>query len=298
MRILVTGGGGQLADALDASCGRDPHHSALHELRSFGREELDVTSEASVVAAMKDHSPDLVINAAAYTAVDKAESEADEAMAVNGFAVGVLARACRSTGARLVHVSTDFVFPGNGSTPLQPRDPTGPLSVYGKSKLAGETECLETLGADATIVRTAWVYSAGHRNFVSTMLRLMRQRSEIPVVADQIGTPTWAVTLAAGILKIVDSDARGVFHLTDSGVASWYDFAVAIEAIGRGCGLLDRSCDVLPIRSVDYPTPARRPAYGVLECSGTTEVLGRTPPHWMESLRQCLSSWKSFGEEE
>lgn len=280
--ILVTGGRGQLGTALSDRAGVVGVSSA----------ELDLASEASIRGGLEAHRPRTLVNAAAYTGVDAAESEVDLARQVNGHGVRSLAEACRDAGVDLVHVSTDFVFDGTSSRPI-PADATpNPVSAYGRSKLEGEVACREVLGDEALIVRTAWVYASGHANFVATMLRLMRTREEISVVADQIGTPTWAETLADGILGLVAASARGTHHLTDAGVTSWYDFAVAIEEIARDRGLLERPCRVRPIRTEDYPTPATRPAYGVLDKTATFAVLAGPTPHWRESLDRCLADWR------
>ncbi len=279
--MLVVGGGGQLADAVARRFG----------CAVLSRSDLDITSRKNVIRVIGDRKPSVVVNAAAYTGVDRAESEPDRAFAVNRDGVRHLAEACLGINARLVHVSTDFVFDGNASSPIPADAATRPLSVYGQSKLEGELACREILGDTALIVRTAWVYAAGHTNFVSTLLRLMRERDEVGIVADQIGTPTWAQTLADGIVDLIEVNARGVHHLTDAGVASWYDFAVAIEELGRANLLLDRPCRIRPIRTADYPTPATRPSYGVLDKTATFNLLGRVTPHWRESLGTCLAHW-------
>ncbi len=281
-RILVVGGGGQLADALVSQ----------RDCEVLKRSELDITRRQDVMDAIASRNPRVVINAAAYTAVDRAEADVEAALQVNRDGPSHLAAACRATGARLVHVSTDFVFDGSASSPIGPSATTCPVSVYGQSKLEGEIACREILGDEALILRTAWVYAAGHLNFVATMLRLMREREEIGVVADQIGSPTWAHTLARGILELVDKGVAGTHHLTDAGVASWYDFAVAILELGRGHGLLARSCRIRPIRTEDYPTTARRPAFSVLDKTSTFSHLGGPTPHWRQSLDQCLVGWR------
>ncbi len=281
MTTLVTGAGGQLATAL----------ARRQDVVALAASDLDITDRDQVHVCLCEVRPQLVINAAAYTAVDRAESEPNRAFAVNRDGVRHLAEACLKTDARLVHVSTDFVFDGTASHPIPPDAATRPLSVYGQSKLEGEVACREILGDKSLIVRTAWVYAAGHPNFVTTMLRLMQERDELGVVADQLGTPTWAETLAQGILDLVELGANGVHHLTDAGVASWYDFAVAIEELGRAYSLLDRPCRIRPIRTADYPTPATRPSYGVLDKTATFNLLGRVTPHWRESLGTCLAHW-------
>ena len=286
MRILVTGGGGQLASALG-----DAGPGSGHDLRILSRAALDVTDGPAIRRVLTQERPDVVVNAAAYTAVDRAEAEEALATRVNGEAAGLLASACADVGARMVQVSTDFVFDGTAAGPIDPAAATGPISAYGRSKLAGETECRDRGGESCLIVRTAWLYGSGHHNFVSTMLRLMRTRSEIGVVSDQIGTPTWTGTLATGILRLVDRGASGIHHVTDSGVASWYEFAVAIQEIGRETGLLADECVVRPIATSAYPTPATRPRYSVLDKTATFETMGGPTPHWRAALVRCLDHW-------
>jgi dTDP-4-dehydrorhamnose reductase len=233
-----------------------------------------------------------VVNAAAYTAVDLAEDQPAQAIAVNDTAVGVLASAASAAGCRLLHLSTDFVFDGKSNRAYLPSDPPNPLSVYGASKLGGERH---VLGAAAGIVlRTAWVYAAAGRNFVLTMLRLMRDRETLAVVCDQIGTPTWASGLAAAIWGLIETDAPGgVYHWTDLGVASWYDFAVAIQDEALERGLLSRAVPITPIASAAYPTRARRPAFSVLD-SGATRALIQAPArHWRHNLRTLLDELRT-----
>jgi len=291
MKVLVTGGGGQLSTSLSRLHGQPLESGNRVEVVSLGVNELDITVPDDVTRAFGIHRPDVVVNAAAYTAVDKAESEEDVAMRINVDGPRNLASACRVNGVRFVQISTDFVFPGTGHFPITIDAEVGAISVYGRSKEKGEDATREILGQDALIVRTAWVYAAGHSNFVASMLRLMGTRDEVGVVADQIGTPTWVTTLASGLLELIDLEAAGTHHLTDAGVASWYDFAVAIGEIGRERGLLKNECRIHPIRTIDYPTPAQRPAYCVLDKTSTFKVLGRPSPHWRESLTSCLSNW-------
>ncbi len=280
--ILVVGGGGQLADAISrkVSC------------TVLSRSDLDVTNRRDVMRAVVARRPDVVINAAGYTAVDRAESEENAATRVNRDGPQFLAEACLAIGALFVHVSTDFVFDGRSSRPILTEETPNPISAYGRSKWEGELACRNMLGEQALIVRTAWVYASGHFNFVTTMLRLMRSSGTVRVVSDQIGTPTWASTLAEGILALISAGARGTFHLTDSGVASWYDFAVAIQEIGLVRGLLERPVFVEPIRTMDYVTAAERPAYSVLDKTSTFERLGGPTPHWRQSLDRCLGEWE------
>jgi dTDP-4-dehydrorhamnose reductase len=283
LKALIVGAGGQLAIELERTA--PPEVS----LKSLGIEDLDIADAAATRAAVERLKPDLILNAAAYTAVDRAETEVDLAYAANRDGPANLAAAAVAAGAKLVHVSTDFVFGGEAGRPYPPDAATEPLGVYGASKRDGEIAVM-TAAPGAIIVRTAWVYSAGGANFVKTMLRLMESRDEVRVVADQIGTPTWAADLARAIWGLVAADAAGLFHFTNAGVASWYDFAQAIAEEATEAGLLKRKVAVVPIRTVDYPTPARRPAYSVLDCSATWAVLGGPAPHWRIALREVIAT--------
>ncbi len=282
MKALITGAGGQLAIELERFA---PPLAVVTSLRI---EDLDIADAAATRASVERLKPDLILNAAAYTAVDRAETEVDLAFAANRDGPANLAAAATASGARMVHVSTDFVFDGEAGRAYPPSAPTDPLGVYGASKRDGELAVLA--GApNALIVRTAWVYSVGGANFVKTMLRLMATRDEVRVVADQLGTPTSAADLARTIWSLVQRDATGMFHFTNAGVASWYDFAQAIAEEAKAAGLLDREVRVVPIRTADYPTPARRPGFSVLDCSATWEVLGAPAPHWRVALREIIA---------
>jgi len=286
MKTLILGSKGQVGRALFASAPDG------FDLVGLDREEIDIAVAGEVDAAFAAHRPELVVNAAAYTAVDKAESEPDPARAINAVAPGIVAARAAAAGARFVHISTDFVFDGTASSPYAPDAAPNPLSVYGATKADGEAAVRAAM-PDALIVRTAWVYAAGAGNFVETMLRLMKgaQDSGAPVrvIADQLGTPTHAATLARTIWALVAKRATGTFHATDAGVASWYDFAVAIHDEALAAGILDKAVDIVPIRTEDYPTPATRPAYGVLDKSATWALLGATPRHWRHELSLMLS---------
>lgn len=286
MRVLLVGGNGQL--------GRELQHCkpADVELLAVGSSELDIREAEAVAARVNTFQPQVIINAAAYTAVDRAESEQEIAFAVNSQGAAHLAQAARAVGAYFLQVSTDFVFDGEHSRPYLPTDRTNPLGVYGASKLAGEQLALAAYPEGVVIVRTAWLYSACGNNFVTTMLRLMGERETIGVVADQVGTPTWAHGLAETLWQMCRVQPKGIYHWTDAGVASWYDFAVAVKEEGFSCGLLDRVIPILPINTVDYPTPAKRPAYSVLDKAGTWAVLGMTPSHWRVALRRMLHEYK------
>jgi dTDP-4-dehydrorhamnose reductase len=284
MKALITGVNGQLGKELLA------HAPTGWTCVALDRAALDLSDAAAICRLVDAEQPDLVLNAAAYTAVDRAESEPGLAHAINAGAPAAFSKALAGTG-RLVQVSTDFVFDGQRGYNYQPDDIRNPQSVYGASKAAGE----DAAGDEAIIVRTSWVYAAGGANFVRTMLRLMRERDELRVVADQIGSPTWARGLAATIWGLAVKDATGIWHHRDAGIASWYDFAVAIAEEAHAIGLLDRIPAIHPIATSEYPTPARRPAFSVLDVSATREVLGDISTHWRSNLRTMLKEEKALG---
>ena len=284
MRVLVTGGGGQLGRALKAEA---PEGIEVHTL---SRSELDITDSAAVARALEAVRPDWVVNAAAYTAVDRAESEPDRALAVNRDGARIVAEACRRHGCRMVHLSTDYVFDGRRGAPYRPEDAPCPLNTYGRSKLAGEEAVRSALGGRALILRTAWVYSVEGPSFLTTMLRLMREREELRVVEDQVGTPTSARSLARAVLRAAERNVSGTHHWTDAGVASWYDFAVAIAEEAAARGLIRRVPRIRPIPARDYPTPAPRPAYSVLDKTSARRALGLDPVHWRRALGQLLET--------
>lgn len=285
MKSLIVGSKGQLGRGLQATA---PDGAAL---TCVDVDELDITQPDAVQSRLRSERPDIVINAAAYTAVDRAEQEEGVALAINGTAVGTLAKAARDVGARFAHVSTDFVFDGTAGIPYAPAAATNPISAYGRTKLAGEQQA----GDDALIVRTAWVYAPVGGNFVRTMLRLMSERPEIRVVADQVGTPTYAPALASAIWRLLENGARGLHHYTDSGACSWYDFAVAIQEEALLAGLLSQKVNIIPISADEYPTPARRPHYSVLDKRATFAAMGYVAPHWRENLRIMLGILASEG---
>ncbi len=283
MKVLVTGAGGQLGRALVAAA------PAGADVTALDRGHLDIADGAAVASCVASLRPDIVVNAAAWTAVDAAEREAAAAYAANRDGPEQLARALREGGGRLVHVSTDYVFDGRAAAPRRPDDPTHPVGTYGASKLAGERAVRCVLGTRACVVRTAWVYDATGRNFVNTMLALMQAGRDLSVVADQIGTPTSAASLAAALWRVCAGDVFGeILHFTDAGAASWYDFAVAIQEEALALGLLRRPVAIRPVRTVDYPTLAARPAASLLDCTTTRVRLGLEPVHWREALRRCL----------
>ena len=285
MEALIFGGGGQLGRALAASApdGVEPVARA--------HDAVDICDAEAVARAIADTRPDMVFNAAAMTAVDAQEDWPDDAMRINGEAPGLIAAACRDADVHFIHISTDFVFDGAKAAPYKPDDPVNPLSVYGKSKAAGEA-AVRAANPEALIVRTAWVYAATGANFVNTMLRLMNERDELGVVADQIGTPTHAVSLAEALWSLADWGATGIHHFTDAGAASWYDFAVAIEEEASALDLIE-SCLVKPIATADYPTKAVRPASSLLDKTACWAMTG-IPRHWRAELRIMLEELKEL----
>jgi dTDP-4-dehydrorhamnose reductase len=287
-RAVVVGAGGQLGRELVR--GADP---AL-ECISLQRADLDISSAQAVTSRLAELAPQVVINAAAYTAVDAAESEPEAAQLANADGPACLAAACRQLGARLIHVSTDFVFDGESAHPYPVDAPTSPLGEYGRSKLVGELAVRNAL-PNALILRTGWVYSAFGGNFVKTMLRLMAERTELGVVADQVGTPTWARGLAGALwAAAARPQLNGIYHWSDAGVCSWYDFAVAIFEEASELGLLSRPVTIRPIPAAQYPTPARRPAYSVLDKTSSWRDLELEGVHWRAQLRAMLGDLKQM----
>lgn len=289
MKILITGAGGQLAWELQRST------PPGYRLSCLSRAELDITDRMAVAQCVAQLEPDAIINTAAYTAVDKAEADADNAMAVNATGVAYLAQASEHHGSYLLHISTDFVFDGRVNQPYSPADKVNPLSVYGFSKLAGERELASNMDSRWGLLRSSWVYSSQGTNFVKTMLRLMREKSVLRIVSDQMGTPTWANGLAEVCWSTVAARLKGKFHWSDAGVASWYDFAVAIQWLALDKGLLRKEIPIIPIRTSDYPTPALRPAFSVLD---KTELLEALPSlnlrHWLLQLSDMLDELKDY----
>ncbi|MGB7891201.1 MAG: dTDP-4-dehydrorhamnose reductase [Microcoleus sp.] len=286
MKILLAGGSGQLAQELQAIL------LSSGEVIAVDRTRLDLSQPESIRQAMAEIQPDLVVNGGAYTAVDKAESEPELAHAVNGIAPGIFAEECEKLGASLIHFSTDYVFDGSHGSAYLETDSTNPLGTYGKSKLAGE-EAIRKAGNRHIIIRTAWVYGNGGKgNFVKTMLRLGKEREEIRVVADQIGSPTWTGDLSAAtsqIIPLLGPESFGTYQYTNSGVCSWYDFAIAIFEEAAQLGLPLKVQRVIPITTAEYPTPAKRPAFSVLSTVKISALLGTYPPHWRQGLRKMLA---------
>jgi dTDP-4-dehydrorhamnose reductase len=279
-KIFVTGANGQLGRELRSLS----VEWAKYEFFFFDRSTLPVEDPEASRTFLDREKPQWLINCAAYTAVDKAESEKETAFEINGDAPGYLADACARQGTRLIHISTDYVFNGSSATPLKETDPTGPINTYGASKLEGERQADRIYPEGTLILRTSWVYSEFGSNFVKTMIRLMKERPAINVVNDQIGAPTYAADLAAAILHIVGYEkfTPGLFHYSNEGRISWYDFAVAIrDAIGS-------TCTVNPIPTSQYPTPAKRPHYSLLDKTRIQHVYNVPIPDWRSSLLTCL----------
>lgn len=278
-RILITGCNGQLGKELKCLTSSYPQL----EFVFIPKQDLPIHNFELIPNFFNIYKPSFCINCAAYTAVDKAETERDFAFIVNGEAPGVLASVCQEYNTKLIHISTDYVFDGNSSRGYKETDETGPINVYGASKLLGEQLCLQN-NRDAVVIRTSWLYSEFGQNFVKTMLRLMKERSSINIVNDQIGAPTYAGDLAKAILTIITSDdwIPGVFHYSNSGKISRFDFALAIRELTNG------TCSLNPIPSAQYPTPAERPAFSLLDTTKIQATYNINPPFWKDSLKQCL----------
>ena len=286
MKIVVIGNAGQLSYELVRVLGE--------ETICLGPEDTDITKLDVLSETLAQLAPDVIINAAAYTAVDKAEEDQALCHAINAAAVENLAKYCKQAGAFLVHVSTDYVFNGHKGSPYLPNDPIEPQGVYGKTKADGEKALLDILPSASCLIRTAWVYSAHGNNFVKTMLKLMADKPQLTVIDDQIGTPTWAKGLADACVSAAKNKTVGVYHWTDEGVASWYDFALAIQEIGIEKGFLYKAIPVLPIPSSQYPTPAKRPHYSVLDKQSAREAFATcNPTHWRKQLSAMMDELKA-----
>lgn len=280
MNILVIGASGQLGQELRVVAEGSAQHYTF-----ASRSELDVTDQLAIRHFVQDHHIDTIINCSAYTAVDRAEDEPEEADCINHQAVAALAALAKAQGLYLIHISTDYVFAGDSHRPITEEETPRPQSVYGRTKLLGE-DAIRRAGCRALILRTSWLYSTYGANFLKTMCRLMQERQELSIVFDQIGTPTYARDLARFIVSYLEQDKgtrqEGTYHFSDEGVASWYDFA---EAIRHRMGY---SCQLHPIRSEQYPTKATRPSYSVLDKAKLKRDFGITLPHWQTSLEDCL----------
>ena len=283
MKVLITGSNGQLGWELQRTA---PDNVSLLALNS---KQLDITSQANVNQAIQQFQPNVLINTAAYTAVDNAEKEQEKAFAVNAMGAGIVAESAHNNGVRIIQISTDFIFDGEKSSPYLPEDRPNPLCIYGASKLEGEVLVCEASKYEALVLRTGWVYSAHGHNFVKTMLRLMNERDQISVVDDQVGTPTWAKGLAEAIWKFVElPDLKGTYHWTDAGVASWYDFAEIINSEALNIGILGQKISIKPIRTEEYKTAAIRPAYSVMDKTRTWSEVQLQSPHWHASVQKML----------
>ena len=294
MKILLTGAAGQLGQALRAAAPSDATVIATSRQGGGGLEALDLGDANACRMAVETHRPDWVLNAGAYTAVDKAESEPELAHAVNAMAPRAFAEALKTSGGRLLQISTDFVFNGSQGTPYRPEQNRTPLGVYGASKAAGEDAVQELFTGDARslILRTSWVMGPVGRNFALTMLRLHRERDTLGVVADQVGCPSSTLNLAQACWQCIRLGSKQalpeIMHWSDAGAASWYDVAVAIGEMGGELGLIASPAEVKPIGTSDYPTPAARPSYSLLDCKGTREALQLNGEHWRRALRTVL----------
>ena len=288
IKVVLTGKDGQLGKALLEKI------PAGIEVVALGRQDLDLSNKEACHNAVLEHRPDWVLNAGAYTAVDRAESEPELAMAVNAVAPEAFAQALGEVGGRLLQVSTDFVFNGTQAHPYHPDQPVDPISVYGATKAEGERLVQKALPATSyCILRTSWVYGPVGNNFCLTMLRLHRlksaQNETLNVVADQIGCPTSAFNLACACWSAINHGTSGIHHFCDAGAASWYDFAIAIGDAGVAAGIIDQSAKVLPITSSEYPTPAKRPGYSLLDCTATRIALELETNHWQKELLKVIS---------
>ena len=286
LTILVTGSNGQLGRELQVIA---PQYVGFKFL-FVAREELPIENEDAVKKYFATHAIDYCINCAAYTAVDKAESEEENAFLINATAVANLAKTCEENKIQLIHVSTDYVFDGTANKPYKETDKTKPESIYGQSKMQGE-ELAQKNDPSTIIIRTSWLYSSFKNNFVKTMLRLMKEKESINVVNDQFGCPTYAADLAVAIMHIIASgkshENPGIYHYTNAGITNWYEFALAIKK------LTGSNCNVNPITTAEYPTQAKRPAYSVLDTTKITSTFGLAIPEWEESLKMCLLLIKS-----
>lgn len=278
-KILVTGGNGQLGNELKDLASSYSHYDFVFT----DLPELSITDENAVEKFFKEVNPSFLINCAAYTAVDKAESEKEINDLINGTAVGILAKACKNYGAKFIHISTDYVFNGNATEPLKESDETDPVNAYGASKLLGEELALKN-DPDTIVIRTSWVYSFHGKNFVKTMMRLMNEKESIGVVSDQVGSPTYAADLAEAIMQIISSGKwqAGIYNYSNEGIISWFDFANEIKT------LIDSDCIVNPLTTEQFPTPAKRPKYSVLDKTKIQETFSVQLKDWKESLKHCI----------
>jgi dTDP-4-dehydrorhamnose reductase len=291
VKVLLTGAAGQLGHALRQQLPAGIELIATSRSGGDGLVPLDLADAEACRAAVREHRPHWVLNGGAYTAVDKAENEPELAFAVNGGAPRAFAEALLDPDGRLLQVSTDFVFNGRQGSPYRPEQPRDPLGAYGASKAAGEAAVEQLLGATGggVILRTSWVIGPVGRNFALTMLRLHGEKAEINVVADQVGCPTSTTTLAQACWRVITANVQEpVLHWSDAGAASWFDVAVAVGELGLELGLLENAAQVNPITTAQYPTPAQRPSYSLLDCSSSRESLNLPPTPWRQAIRTFL----------
>lgn len=290
--ILITGANGQLGHEMRNVLASEPRFTAIFtDVAGDDIITLDITNEEAVERLVADHAINHIVNCAAYTAVDAAEDNEPLAARLNADAVGILARAAKRHGARMVHISTDYVFDGNRCIPYTEDMPTCPQSAYGRTKLDGERQLLDVLGDNAVILRTAWLYSPYGKNFVKTMLTLGKDKPALKVVFDQVGSPTCARDLARAIVTVITADDwhPGIYHYSNEGVISWYDFTKAIHRLAGITG-----CDVQPCHSDEFPAKAHRPAYSVLDKSKFKATFGVTVPYWLDSLKGTINQLSSI----
>lgn len=284
-KIIVTGANGQLGSEIKFITGLSAHTYLFTDIT-----DLDLTKENEVRSYLNLQKPDIIINCAAYTAVDKAEEDIESALLINAEVPALLRRYCDESLCRLIHISTDYVFSGEGYQPLQEANETVPKSIYGQSKLKGEQALKNS--DKSIIIRTSWLYSGYGNNFVKSMMRLMNERKELRIVFDQIGTPTYAADLAAVVIKIAEAETEkfipGIYHYSNEGVASWYDFAIEIREITGA------DCKILPIETKDYPLPAPRPWYSVMNKEKIKKYYNVEIPHWKSSLKDCIMTINKY----
>jgi dTDP-4-dehydrorhamnose reductase len=285
-KILVTGSNGQLGNELKELASSYPQFQFLF----FDREQLSINDKAAIERTFKEHQPAYLINCAAYTAVDKAELEKELANTINGIAVGILASACKQYETKFIHISTDYVFNGKASTPLKETDAVDPANAYGASKLLGEQRAFQN-NSETIIIRTSWVYSSYGKNFVKTMVRLMSEKESIGVVNDQYGSPTYAADLAEAIMQIISSRKwqGGIYNFSNEGIISWFDFANEIKR------LINSICVIHPLATEQFPTPAKRPKYSVLDKTKIKETFPVQLKNWKESLQNCIDKLRKDG---
>lgn len=285
MNVLVTRANGQLGNEMRLMAQNSSHHYIFTDV-----EELDITDFNAILQTVKEKEIQIIVNCAAYTNVDKAENDFDIANALNNIAVGRLANVAKAQNATLIHISTDYVFNGNNHIPYTEDDITDPIGVYGKTKLAGE-ETIKKVGCNYIILRTAWLYSKWGNNFVKTMQKLTLEKDSLSVIFDQIGSPTYAKDLAHAISLIIERNMlnqQGIYHYSNEGVCSWFDFAKEI------CELSGHNCNITPIHSQEYPSKVTRPHYSVLDKTKFKETFGIPVPYWKDSLKKCINELKEM----